>query len=112
MVQDSTVRALTTMQITMEGNFVFALQFIKKLEPTQIQQLAEYILFRCEFAVTTTSALALLAFRSQTGKGKNLQPSDIFKAEVIASFGDDSKGAEQLADFWMGMERTLGRDKL
>jgi hypothetical protein len=105
---------LTGMQSAMKVNYDFALQFIEKLEPTQIQQLAEYILYRCELAVTTTTdkALALQAFRSQTGKGKNLQPSDIFKAEVIASFGDDSEGSERLASSWMDMERTLGRDRL
>lgn len=81
-------------------------------DETLVLQLARYILFRCEFAVSTTSdqSLAVQVFRSQTGRGKDLQPSDILKAELVAALPEAE--CDGFAARWQAMEETLGREEL
>ena len=99
----------------LKDNVECVLDFLASLNNDRLViQLVQYILMRCEVAISVTcdQNLALQVFRAQTGKGKDLQPSDIMKAEIIAALGDEEAAAKFGAQ-WLEMEGgPLGRDGL
>ena len=98
--------------IRMKENLETIQEFFDERDAELVEQMAKYILFRCEFAVSTTSdqSLAVQVFRSQTGRGKDLQPSDILKAELVAVL--PAAEGDAFAQRWQDMEALLGREEL
>lgn len=102
--------------LAMAENLATIHAYFDELDERVVEQFASYILLRCEFAVSITNdqTLALQVFRSQTGRGKDLQPSDIFKSELVHALSQEGKTAQRdnFPNFWIEMENTLGRSEL
>ena len=79
-----------------------------------MKQWLNYITEKIELTASISAdwTLALSMFKAQTGRGLDLQPSDIFKAVVFEAFQGDKEGQENAIERWEVMQENMGRDKL
>lgn len=90
--------------------------YLKDMDTNYAVKFYVYLIQRCYFLVQQTSdiKMAFQIFRSQTGRGKDLQVSDILKAELlqaVSSVGGESK-EQELTALWERTEKSLTRDGL
>ena len=91
--------------------------FIEKLSSSfngdvkKLKEFASFIVTRCFLIVVSTPSQksAFRIFSVMNNRGLDLQPTDIFKADIIGKIEDKNK--DEYSRRWEEMENTLGRDE-
>ena len=91
-------------------NGLFYLDELRKLSPTKLKRLAQFIINRCFLIIISTPDLeyAYRIFSVLNNRGMDLSETDILKAEILGAIPENEDRAEY-NEAWEDVEEALGR---
>ena len=109
MIDDSPSQSTDSQERIFE-NAKFLFGKLKDLDPERLEKLATFVTQSCYLVTVSTTDMssAYRIFSVMNDRGRDLEPTDILKAEIV---GKIVIGQQEYSDKWEDIEQELGRDR-